>query len=151
MHWAGSAASGLEMIHLWPKPQQLQSVRYMAGSGWKGTFLTALELIQICMQGELSQRWIGGVVVGIERFVLPACVDLGRLTSETCLGETPLEQVQEITRLAARSVRQRALQYSAGRGRSGAVAWRGTRDRFRAVWWWWQSWCTNRACTIVGF
>ena len=40
------------------------------------TFLTALELIQICLQGELSHRRIGGVVVDIERFVLPACADL---------------------------------------------------------------------------
>ena len=43
----------------------------------------------------------------IERFVLPACADLMRLTSEMCLGETPFERGQESIRLAARSVRQR--------------------------------------------
>jgi len=46
--------------------------------------------------------------VGIERFVLPACADLARLTSEMCLGGTPFERSQETTRLAARSVRQRS-------------------------------------------
>ena len=45
--------------------------------------------------------------MGIERFVLPACADLARLTSQMCLGETPLERVQETIRLAARLVRQR--------------------------------------------
>ena len=40
---------------------------------------SALELIQICLQGELSHRRIGGVVVGIERFVLPTCADLARM------------------------------------------------------------------------
>ena len=50
---------------------------------------------------------IGGVVVGIERFVLPACADLARLTSEMCLGETPFERSQEIIRLAARLGRPR--------------------------------------------
>jgi hypothetical protein len=38
-------------------------------------------LIQICLQEELSRKRIGGVVVGIETFVLPACIDLVRLTS----------------------------------------------------------------------
>ena len=52
-------------------------------SGRKGTFLTALklELIQICLQGILTHRRVGGVVVDIERFVLPACADRVRLTS----------------------------------------------------------------------
>ena len=50
-------------------------------SGWKGTFVTLLALIQICLQEELSRKRIGGEVVGIERFVLPACADLVRLTS----------------------------------------------------------------------
>ena len=59
-------------------------------SGWKGTFLTANALIQICLQGNLGHRRIGADVVDIERFVLSACVDLARLTSEMCLGETPL-------------------------------------------------------------
>ena len=45
--------------------------------------------------------------MGIERFVLPACADLARLTCEMCLGETPFERSQEIIRLAARSVRHR--------------------------------------------
>ena len=65
-------------------------------------------MIQICLQEELSCKRIGGEVVGIERFVLPACADLARLTSEMCLGETPFERSQETTRLAARSVRQRS-------------------------------------------
>ena len=45
--------------------------------------------------------------MGIERFVLPACADLVRLTSEMCLGGTPFERSQETTRSTARSVRQR--------------------------------------------
>ena len=45
--------------------------------------------------------------MGIERFVLPACADLVRLTSEMCLGGTPFERSQETIRLAARSVQQR--------------------------------------------
>ena len=65
--------------------------------------------------------------MGIERFVLPACVDLVRLTSEMCLGGTPFERSQETTRLAARSVRQRSsilrgvgvLVRSLGRGDRG--------------------------------
>ena len=69
--------------------------------------LTLLALIQICLQGKLSHRRIGGEVVDIERFVLPACADLACLTSETCLGGTPFERSQENIRLAARSVRQR--------------------------------------------
>ena len=44
----------------------------------------------------------------IERFVLPACADLVRLTSEMCLGETPFERSQEFIRSTARSVRQRS-------------------------------------------
>ena len=43
----------------------------------------------------------------IERFVLPACVDLACMTSEMCLGGTPFERIQETIRLAARSVQQR--------------------------------------------
>ena len=50
---------------------------------------------------------IGGVVVGIERFVLVACADLARLASEMCLGGTSFERSQETIRLAARSVQQR--------------------------------------------
>ena len=50
---------------------------------------------------------IGGVVVGIERFVLPACADLARLTSQMCLGETPFERSQEIIRSTARLGRHR--------------------------------------------
>ena len=92
------------MIHLRLRSPRLRSVRYTAS---KGTFLTALELTQICLQGKLSHRRIGGVVVGIERFVLPACADLVRLTSEMCLGGTPFERSQETIRLAARSVQQR--------------------------------------------
>jgi hypothetical protein len=49
--------------------------------------------------------------VGIKRFVLPACVDLVRLTScasQMCLGETPFERSQEFIRSTARSVRQRS-------------------------------------------
>ena len=78
-------------------------------SGWKGTFLTALaiELIQICLQGILTHRRIGGVVVGIESFVLPACADLACLTSQMFLGGTPFERSQETIRLAARPVQQR--------------------------------------------
>ena len=45
--------------------------------------------------------------MGIEKFVLPACADLVRLTSELCLGETPFERGQESIALAARSVQQR--------------------------------------------
>ena len=45
--------------------------------------------------------------MGIERFVLPACADLVRLTSEMCLGETPFERSQEFIRLAARLGRPR--------------------------------------------
>ena len=85
----------------------MQDCKIWPRSGWKGTFLTSLALIQICLQGILTHRRIGGVVVGIERFVLPACADLARLTSQMCLGETPLERVQETIRLAARLVRQR--------------------------------------------
>ena len=72
--------------------------------------ITALELTQICLQGKLSHRRIGGEVVGIERFVLPACADLVRLTSQVCLGETPFERSQEFIRSTARarSVRQRS-------------------------------------------
>ena len=44
--------------------------------------------------------------MGIERFVLLACADLVRLTSELCLGGTPFERSQETIRLAARSVQQ---------------------------------------------
>jgi len=60
-----------------------------------------------CLQGELSHRRIGGVVVGIERFVLPACDDLARLimTSEICLGETLFERSQEFIKSTARPVR----------------------------------------------
>ena len=50
---------------------------------------------------------IGGVVVGIDRFMLPACADLARLTSEMCLGETPFERSQEFIRSTARSGRHR--------------------------------------------
>ena len=59
---------------LWAKMSPLSLERY---------FLIALMLIQICLQGELRRRRIGGVVVGIERYVLLACADLVRLT--TCL------------------------------------------------------------------
>ena len=45
--------------------------------------------------------------MGIERFVLPACADLARLTSEMCLGETPFERGQEFIRSTARSGRHR--------------------------------------------
>ena len=64
-------------------------------------------LIQICLQGILTHRRIGGVVVGIERFVLAACADLLCLTSQMCLGETPFERSQEIIRSTARSGRHR--------------------------------------------
>ena len=50
---------------------------------------------------------IGGVVVGIERFVLPACADLACLTSQIFVGGTPFERSQEIIRSTARSVQQR--------------------------------------------
>ena len=43
----------------------------------------------------------------IERFVLPACANLERLTSEMCLGQPTFERGQESIRLAARSVQQR--------------------------------------------
>ena len=82
-------------------------------SDWKGTFLTPLALIQICLQGELSCKRIRADVVGIERSVLHTCVERVRLASEICLGQTPFERSQETTRLTARSVRQR---YSIPRG-----------------------------------
>ena len=69
--------------------------------------LTLLALIQICLQGELSHRRIGGDIVGIERFVLPACADLACLTSQIFVGGTPFERSQEIIRSTARSVQQR--------------------------------------------
>ena len=59
----------------------MQDCKIWPRSGWKGTFRIALELIRICLQGELSHRRIGGEVVDIKRFVLPACADLVRLTS----------------------------------------------------------------------
>ena len=61
----------------------------------------------ILLAGNPTHRRIGGVVVGIERFVLAACADLACLTSQMCLGETPFERSQETIRLAACSVRQR--------------------------------------------
>ena len=69
--------------------------------------LTLLALIQICLQGKLSHRRIGGEVVDIERFVLPGCADRVCLTSQMCLGETPFERSQEIIRSTARSGRHR--------------------------------------------
>ena len=69
--------------------------------------LTLLALIQICLQGELSHRRIGGDIVGIERFVLPACADLACLTSQIFSGGTPFERSQEFIRLAARVGRLR--------------------------------------------
>ena len=54
-----------------------------------------------------THRRIGGVVVGIERFVLPACADLACLTSQMRLGESPFERSQEFIRSTARPVRQR--------------------------------------------
>ena len=75
-------------------------------------------------KGILTHRRVGGVVVGIERFVMAACADLACLTSQMCLGETTFERSQESIRSTARPVRCPALQHSAGRGRSGAGAWR---------------------------
>ena len=80
----------------------------MAVQGVFTLCLTLLALIQICLQGELSCKWIGGEVMGIQRFVLPACADRMCLTSQMCLGETPFERSQESIRLAARPVRQRS-------------------------------------------
>ena len=79
----------------------------LPGSGWKGTFRTLFALIQICLQGELGHERVGGEVMGIQRFVLPACADLPCLRIEMCLGETPFERSQEFTRSTARSVQQR--------------------------------------------
>ena len=45
--------------------------------------------------------------MGIQRFVLPACADLARLTCEMCLGETPFERSQEFIRSTARLGRHR--------------------------------------------
>ena len=46
-----------------------------------------------------------------------ACANLARLTNEMCLGETPFEQSQEITRSTARLVQQRNMQqHPAGQG-----------------------------------
>ena len=87
--------------------------------------------------------------MGIQRFVLPACADLVRLTSEMCLGETPFERSQEFIRSTARSVRQRSS-ILRGVGVLGRALGGGDRGQGRlllAA----RLYYTNRACTIVGF
>ena len=87
--------------------------------------------------------------MGIQRFVLPACADLMHLTSEMCLGETPFERSQEFIRSTARSVRQRnsILRGVGVLGRALGGEDRGQGRLLLAA----RLYCTNRACTIVGF
>ena len=95
-------------------------------NGRKGTFLTALELIQICRQGGLTHMRIGGVVVRVKRLVLPTCVGPARLTSGVCLGGTPFGRSQVSIRSTARPVMQRSM-------RTAHPAGRGARGSYRAV------------------
>ena len=63
-----------------------RSIHSLEAAG-KVLFSHSFALIQICLQGILTHRWIGADVVDIEMSVLPACADLVRLTSEICLGK----------------------------------------------------------------
>ena len=89
----------------------------------------------------------------IERFVLPACADLVRLTSEMCLGETPFERSQEFIRSTARSVRQRSS-IPRGVGVLVRALGGGAGDRAVCCWRWYcapqfecvHSWASGMSC-----